>query len=164
MAIHLGSCNCWGDWDKRKDHRGHIAVPHGKVYGEKAGLISTVANYIGDVRIEADHTTPDAITVNRLLSEMVEAGCTFAAMEVSSHACAQHRIAGLHFSGGIFTNLTRDHLDYHKTVDEYLKAKNHFSTSCHLRHGLLQMLMIRLGLSCFKTVGQQGAPIRCGHC
>lgn len=94
--------------------------------GEKAGLISTVANYIGDVRIEADHTTPDAITVNRLLSEMVEAGCTFAAMEVSSHACAQHRIAGLHFSGGIFTNLTRDHLDYHKTVDEYLKAKKSF--------------------------------------
>ena len=91
--------------------------------GEKAGLISTVANYIGDVRIEADHTTPDAITVNRLLSEMVEAGCTFAAMEVSSHACAQHRIAGLHFSGGIFTNLTRDHLDYHKTVDEYLKRQ-----------------------------------------
>lgn len=97
-----------------------------RMQGEKAGLLSTVANYIDTERLDTDHTTPDVLTINRLLRRMVDAGCSFAAMEVSSHACAQHRIAGLHFAGGIFTNLTRDHLDYHKTFEEYLKAKRSF--------------------------------------
>jgi len=97
-----------------------------RLHGLKAGLLSTVANYIDTERIEATHTTPDALTINMLLRQMVDAGCSLAAMEVSSHACAQHRIAGLHFAGGIFTNLTRDHLDYHKTFGEYLKAKKSF--------------------------------------
>lgn len=94
--------------------------------GEKAGLISTVVNRIEDKEIPATHTTPDAVTLHRLMSEMVEAGCTFCAMEVSSHAAHQKRIAGLTFSGGIFTNLTRDHLDYHKTFANYLAAKKSF--------------------------------------
>ncbi len=97
-----------------------------RMQGEKAGLLSTVANYIDNRRIEADHTTPDPLTINMLLREMVDSGCSFAAMEVSSHACAQHRIAGLNFAGGVFSNLTRDHLDYHKTFAEYLKAKKSF--------------------------------------
>lgn len=94
--------------------------------GFKAGLLSTVENRIGDKTSPATHTTPDPLTLNGLLHRMVQEGCTFAAMEVSSHACAQHRISGLTFAGGIFTNLTRDHLDYHKTVDAYLKAKKSF--------------------------------------
>ncbi|MFV0545220.1 MAG: Mur ligase family protein, partial [Bacteroides sp.] len=88
--------------------------------GYKTGLLSTVCNYIDDKPIPTEHTTPDAITLNQLLSEMVKAGCKYAFMEVSSHAIAQKRIGGLQFAGGIFTNLTRDHLDYHKTVDNYL--------------------------------------------
>lgn len=95
-------------------------------FGHKVGLLSTVRNYIDDRPEEATHTTPDAVNLNRLLSEMVEAGCDYAFMEVSSHAVDQKRIAGLQFEGGIFTNLTRDHLDYHKTVDAYLKAKKGF--------------------------------------
>jgi UDP-N-acetylmuramoyl-L-alanyl-D-glutamate--2,6-diaminopimelate ligase len=94
--------------------------------GHKAGLLSTVCNYINDKAVPADHTTPDAITLQRLLAEMVEAGCEYVFMEVSSHAIDQKRISGLSFDGGIFTNLTRDHLDYHKTVDNYLKAKKQF--------------------------------------
>lgn len=94
--------------------------------GYKTGLLSTVCNYIDDKPIPTEHTTPDAITLNQLLSEMVKAGCKYAFMEVSSHAIAQKRIGGLQFAGGIFTNLTRDHLDYHKTVDNYLKAKKTF--------------------------------------
>lgn len=94
--------------------------------GYKTGLLSTVCNYIDNEPIPTEHTTPDAITLNQLLSEMVKAGCEYAFMEVSSHAIAQKRIGGLQFSGGIFTNLTRDHLDYHKTVDNYLKAKKKF--------------------------------------
>lgn len=97
-----------------------------RLMGFKAGLLSTVANYVDSECIPADHTTPDPITLNSLLSRMVDAGCTYAAMEVSSHAADQHRIAGLTFAGAIFTNLTRDHLDYHKTVDNYLKAKKSF--------------------------------------
>lgn len=97
-----------------------------RMRGEKAGLVSTVANYIDTEKLPSTHTTPDPIALNSLLARMVEAGCSFAAMEVSSHACAQHRIAGLTFAGGIFANLTRDHLDYHKTVDAYLKAKKSF--------------------------------------
>ena len=94
--------------------------------GHKVGLLSTVCNYINDEAVPATHTTPDPITLNRLSGEMVNKGCEYAFMEVSSHSVAQHRIAGLEFSGGIFTNLTRDHLDYHKTVENYLQAKKSF--------------------------------------
>lgn len=94
--------------------------------GYKVGLISTVCNYIDDQPVPTEHTTPDPITLNRLLGEMAQAGCKYAFMEVSSHAVAQRRISGLRFAGGIFTNLTRDHLDYHKTVENYLKAKKKF--------------------------------------
>lgn len=94
--------------------------------GHKAGLLSTVKNVVDRTEYPAKQTTPDHLTLNRLLHEMVEAGCEYAFMEVSSHACAQHRIDGLHFAGGIFTNLTRDHLDYHKTVEAYIKAKKMF--------------------------------------
>lgn len=95
-------------------------------FGYKVGLISTVCNYIDDVAIPATHTTPDPISLNELLGKMADAGCKYAFMEVSSHAVAQKRIGGLRFAGGIFTNLTRDHLDYHKTVENYLKAKKKF--------------------------------------
>lgn len=97
--------------------------------GYKAGLISTVCNYVDNEAIPTDHTTPDPITLNRLLARMVSAGCEYAFMEVSSHSVVQHRIAGLTFAGGIFTNLTRDHLDYHKTFENYLKAKKAFFDS-----------------------------------
>ena len=95
-------------------------------FGYKVGLISTVCNYIDGEAIPTEHTTPDPITLNRLLGRMADEGCKYAFMEVSSHAVAQKRIGGLKFAGGIFTNLTRDHLDYHKTVDNYLKAKKTF--------------------------------------
>ena len=94
--------------------------------GYKAGLLSTVSNYIINKAIQATHTTPDALQINRILKEMVDADCKYAFMEVSSHAIVQERIAGLTFSGGIFTNITHDHLDYHKTFSEYLKAKKSF--------------------------------------
>ena len=97
-----------------------------RYFGYKVGLLSTVCNYIDDEAVPTDHTTPDPITLNRLLGRMAEAGCKYAFMEVSSHSVAQKRISGLKFAGGIFTNLTRDHLDYHKTVDNYLKAKKKF--------------------------------------
>ncbi len=94
--------------------------------GYKSGLLSTVRNYIDERPVAATHTTPDAIQINRLLSEMADAGCKYAFMEVSSHSVVQERINGLTFKGGIFTNLTHDHLDYHRTFDEYLKAKKSF--------------------------------------
>lgn len=94
--------------------------------GYKAGLISTIRNKIGDTAVPSTHTTPDPIELNELLSHMVKEGCTHCFMEVSSHAVVQQRIAGLTFTGGIFTNLTHDHLDYHKTFDAYLKAKKSF--------------------------------------
>lgn len=97
-----------------------------RLTGHKAGLISTVVNIIDTKEEISTHTTPHPLVINRLMYNMVEAGCSFCAMEVSSHACAQRRIAGLDFDGGIFTNLTRDHLDYHKTFDAYLKAKKSF--------------------------------------
>ena len=97
-----------------------------RLEGFKAGLLSTVVNYIDTEAVHAEQTTPDPLTLTRLLRQMVDAGCRYAAMEVSSHAAHQHRIAGLHFAGGVFTNLTRDHLDYHKTVDAYLAAKKSF--------------------------------------
>ena len=95
-------------------------------FGHKCGLLSTVCNYIEDEAIPTDHTTPDPIELNRLLAQMVEAGCEYAFMECSSHAIAQKRIGGLKFAGGLFTNLTRDHLDYHKTFENYRDAKKAF--------------------------------------
>ena len=97
-----------------------------RMMGYKAGLLSTVVNYVDTEAVHATQTTPDPLTINALLARMVESGCRYAAMEVSSHAAHQHRIAGLTFAGGIFTNLTRDHLDYHKTVQAYLEAKKSF--------------------------------------
>lgn len=97
-----------------------------RLMGYKAGLLSTVCNYVDDVAVPATHTTPDPLNLNKLLAQMVDAGCEYAVMEVSSHAAHQHRIAGLRFVGGAFSNLTRDHLDYHKTVDAYLEAKKMF--------------------------------------
>lgn len=97
-----------------------------RLSGQKAGLISTVVNKIELEEVPATHTTPDTVTLHSLMAKMVEAGCTFCAMEVSSHAAHQKRIAGLKFAGGIFTNLTRDHLDYHKTFANYLAAKKSF--------------------------------------
>ncbi len=100
-----------------------------RLMGYKAGLLSTVKNIVDTTEIPAKQTTPDHLTLNRLLHEMVLAGCDYAFMEVSSHACVQHRIDGLTFAGGIFSNLTRDHLDFHKTVDNYIAAKKSFFDS-----------------------------------
>ena len=97
-----------------------------RAMGYKVGLVSTVCNYIDGEAIPTEHTTPDAITLNTLLGRMANEGCKYVFMEVSSHSVAQHRIGGLKFAGGIFTNLTRDHMDYHKTVDNYLRAKKAF--------------------------------------
>ena len=97
-----------------------------QLLGHKAGLMSTVRNIVDKEAVEAKQTTPDHLTLNRLLHEMVEAGCEYAFMEVSSHACVQRRIEGITFAGAIFTNLTRDHMDFHKTVDNYIAAKKMF--------------------------------------
>jgi len=101
--------------------------------GYKTGLLSTVCNYINDEAIATDHTTPDQLTINRLMAMMVDAGCEYAFMEVSSHAVDQKRIGGIDFNGGIFTNLTRDHLDYHLTTENYLKAKKKFFDSLPIK-------------------------------
>ena len=94
--------------------------------GHKCGLLSTVCNYIDGKAYPSTHTTPDAISLNSLLAQMVDAGCEYAFMEVSSHALAQERVGGLEFAGAIFTNLTRDHMDFHETMENYLKAKKSF--------------------------------------
>ncbi len=95
-------------------------------FGYSVGLISTIINKINDKEIESSHTTPDSLKLNELLHNMVEIGCEYCFMEVSSHSIVQHRISGIHFEVGVFTNITHDHLDYHKTFDEYLKAKKLF--------------------------------------
>lgn len=97
--------------------------------GHRCGLLSTVCNYIEGEAVPASHTTPDPIELNRLLAKMAEAGCEYVFMECSSHAIAQKRIGGLRYAGGIFTNLTRDHLDYHKTFENYRDAKKAFFDS-----------------------------------
>jgi UDP-N-acetylmuramoyl-L-alanyl-D-glutamate--2,6-diaminopimelate ligase len=97
--------------------------------GYKCGLISTVQNHIHHTVVAATHTTPDAISLQALLADMRQAGCTHVFMEVSSHAVHQQRIAGIHFAGGIFTNITHDHLDYHQTFDEYIRVKKSFFDS-----------------------------------
>lgn len=97
-----------------------------RLFGEKVGLISTVVNKIHNEVIASTHTTPNVLDLNELLSKMVEKGCKFCFMEVSSHAVHQHRIHGVQFAGGVFTNITRDHLDYHKTFDAYIAAKKGF--------------------------------------
>lgn len=138
-AVALGFlASQWYDNPSRRLHLVGVTGTNGKtttatlIYemarmnGHRCGLLSTVCNYIDDRPVPTDHTTPDPLTLNRLLAEMVEAGCTYAAMEVSSHAAHQHRIAGLHFAGGVFSNLTRDHLDYHKTFEAYIAAKKSF--------------------------------------
>ena len=97
-----------------------------KLFGFKAGLLSTVCNYIGDEAVAATHTTPDALAINAYMRQMVDAGCAYCFMEVSSHAAHQKRIAGLDFDGAIFSNITHDHLDYHKTFRAYIEAKKAF--------------------------------------
>lgn len=97
--------------------------------GYMCGLLSTVQNHIGDRVVVATHTTPDAISLNALLKQMVDEGCTHVFMETSSHAIHQHRITGLYFSGGLFSNITHDHLDYHKTFEEYIRVKKTFFDS-----------------------------------
>ena len=94
--------------------------------GNNCGLLSTVENQIGNKVIPATHTTPDAVSLNRLLRQMADEGCTHVFMEASSHAIHQHRITGLQFAGGIFSNITHDHLDYHKSFDEYIRVKKSF--------------------------------------
>ncbi|RYF88088.1 MAG: UDP-N-acetylmuramoyl-L-alanyl-D-glutamate--2,6-diaminopimelate ligase, partial [Chitinophagaceae bacterium] len=97
--------------------------------GYTCGLLSTVENHIGKTVVPATHTTPDAVTLNEMLAQMADAGCTHVFMEVSSHAVHQQRVAGLKFSGGVFSNITHDHLDYHKTFDEYIRVKKQFFDS-----------------------------------
>lgn len=94
--------------------------------GHRCGLLSTVCNYVNDVAYPSTHTTPDAVSLNRMLALMMEEKCEYVFMEVSSHALAQERVGGLEFAGGIFTNLTRDHMDFHETMENYLKAKKSF--------------------------------------
>ncbi len=137
MALGIVASNFYGNPSKKLKLIG-ITGTNGKTtiatllfqlfrgLGTKVGLISTVQNHINDLVIAATHTTPNPIALNALLKEMLNAGCEYCFMEVSSHAVVQHRIAGLTFFGGVFSNITHDHLDFHKTFDSYLKAKKKF--------------------------------------
>jgi UDP-N-acetylmuramoyl-L-alanyl-D-glutamate--2,6-diaminopimelate ligase len=139
-ALGLMACNFYGNPSEKLTLIG-VTGTNGKTtvatllyrmfreLGYKAGLLSTVSNYVDGKAVPSTHTTPDALHLNELLADMVEVGCELAFMEVSSHSVAQKRICGLRFAGGIFTNLTRDHLDYHKTFESYLKAKKGFFDS-----------------------------------
>lgn len=127
--------SCWNGFPSRQMKLVGVTGTNGKTtiatllyemtreMGHKAGLLSTVVNYVDGEAVAATHTTPDALELNGLLKRMVDAGCEYAFMEVSSHAIAQHRIAGLDFDGALFTNLTRDHIDFHKTFDNYRDTK-----------------------------------------
>lgn len=99
-----------------------------RALGYKAGLVSTVVYKVGERIVEATHTTPDPVRLNAMMREMADEGCEYCFMECSSHAIVQQRTRGLHFAGGIFSNITHDHLDYHKTFAEYIRAKNSSST------------------------------------
>ena len=98
--------------------------------GHPTGLISTIVNKIGNEEVPTNHTTPDAVELNRLLAKMVEEGCEYCFMEVSSHALCQHRVTGLRFAGALFSNITHDHLDFHKTFANYIAAKKSFPSRC----------------------------------
>lgn len=136
-ALGLAASNFYGNPSRKLDLIG-ITGTNGKTttvtllhrmfrgFGYNVGLLSTVVNKINETEIPTSHTTPDAVELNRLLAEMVDSGCEYCFMEVSSHAIVQHRIAGLHFIGGIFSNITHDHLDFHKTFAEYISAKKRF--------------------------------------
>lgn len=136
-AMGIAAANFYGNPSKRLSLVG-VTGTNGKTsiatllfslfrrLGYKCGLLSTVQNQIEDEVVPSTHTTPDSVKINELLHDMHSKGCVFVFMEVSSHAVVQERIAGLHFSGGIFTNITQDHLDFHKTFDEYIKAKKGF--------------------------------------
>ena len=138
-AVALGLlANTWFDYPSRRLTLVGVTGTNGKTtiatllyklvraFGKKAGLLSTVCNYIEDEAVPSTHTTPDPMELNGLLRRMVDAGCEYAFMEVSSHSVVQERIAGLDFDGGVFTNLTRDHIDYHKTFENYRDAKKTF--------------------------------------
>lgn len=136
-ALGLAASNFYGNPSRKLDLVG-ITGTNGKTttvtllhrmfrgFGYNVGLLSTVVNKINETEIPTSHTTPDAVELNRLLAEMVDNGCEYCFMEVSSHAIVQHRIAGLRFAGGIFSNITHDHLDFHKTFAEYIAAKKKF--------------------------------------
>jgi UDP-N-acetylmuramoyl-L-alanyl-D-glutamate--2,6-diaminopimelate ligase len=138
--------------------------------GYKCGLFSTVCNYINGKELPATHTTPDPVQLNRVLADMIAVGCSYAFMEVSSHSADQKRIAGLKFAGGLFTNLTHDHLDYHKTFDNYLAAKKSFFDSLPAdsfalvntddRNGMVMLQNCQARKFTFSTRGM--ADFRCG--
>ncbi len=143
--------------------------------GFKAGLISTVVNYIDSKSVASTHTTPDSVTIHKLMSKMVDAGCKYCFMEVSSHSVVQHRINSVRFSGGVFTNLTHDHLDYHKTFEEYLTAKKRFFddlpadafalTNLDDRNGkvMVQNTKAKVNTYALHTMGDFNASIRENH-